>query len=114
MKGRSSERKRFILFSIYAFGVLVIILVITLLMDFTDLILKEFRPQFGQERCWIKNDRVLEGIFVYAPISTIIIVNTVLYSITAFKINKIQQETKVVRKGESQKHSKDGTKNKTR
>lgn len=107
MKGRGNEHKRFIWFCLYAFGVPAIIITLTLSVDFTDLISEKYRPQFGYESCWIKDDKLVEGIFVIAPISIIIIFNVVLYSVTAFKINRVQQETKVVRKGESQKHSKD-------
>jgi G protein-coupled receptor Mth (Methuselah protein) len=40
------------------------------------------------------------------PIMMIITVNISLYSITAYKIYKVQRETSVIRNGESQKHSK--------
>lgn len=60
----------------------------------------------GISRCWTQNNRLVEAIYIYAPISIILIVNIALYSITAYKIYKVQRETSVIRNGDSQKHSK--------
>lgn len=114
MMGRSKGIKKFLFFSLYGFGVPLIIILITLLVDFTELISKKYRPEFGRENCWIKTDKLVQGIYVYFPICTIMVVNVVLFSITAFKIHATQKETKLIRKGESQKHSKDDSKNRTR
>lgn len=60
----------------------------------------------GIKRCWMQNNRIVEGIYIYLPISIILIINITLYSITAWKIYQVQRETSVIRNGESQKHSK--------
>lgn len=57
-------------------------------------------------RCWIQEVRVVELIYMYIPISIILLVNITLYSITAYKIYKVQRETSTIRNGDSQKHSK--------
>lgn len=59
----------------------------------------------GIKRCWIQKNRIVEAIYVYTPISIIMIVNVVLYSITAYTIYKVQRETSVIRNGDSQRHS---------
>lgn len=67
---------------------------------------KDYKPLIGMRRCWIQPERAPEAIFVYTPISVIILVNICLYSVTAYKIYKVQRETSVIRNGESQKHAK--------
>lgn len=105
LKGRGSERKRFICFSFYAFGVPAILVIVTWFIDNTNFVPESFRPDIGETHCWIQKNRHVEGIYIFAPISVITVVNIILNSITAFKICEIQKETKLVRSGESQKHS---------
>lgn len=106
MRGKGGERKRFLVYCLYAFGGPAVLTLSVYLIDHISSIPKYFKPLMGISRCWIQDNRMVEAIFIYLPISIILVVNIVLYSVTAFKIYKVQKETSVIRNGESQKHSK--------
>ncbi|CAO1406462.1 unnamed protein product [Diamesa serratosioi] len=104
-RGGNAERKRFINYCLYAFGVPLLFTCTLAFMDNSGWVGKAYRPQMGIERCWMKNSRWIEFFYIYLPISIILCTNITLYSITAYRIYKVQQETSVVRKGDSQRHS---------
>ena len=107
-RGRGGDTKRFLRYFLYAFAIPLIITICVFLIDIANLSdeLSYFKPSIGTKRCWVIENRIVEAIYVYAPISVILIINIVLYAITAFRIFIVQRETSVVRHGESQKHSK--------
>lgn len=76
------------------------------ILDNTSFLPENLLPLIGAKRCWLQQNRIVELIYVYTPISLILIINITLYSITAYKIFRVQKETSVIRNGESQKHSK--------
>jgi G protein-coupled receptor Mth (Methuselah protein) len=51
-------------------------------------------------------NRKVEALYLYAIISILMIINVVLYSVTAYRIWTVQKETSVIRNGDSQRHSK--------
>lgn len=105
-RGRGGDSRRFLFYCIYAFGSSMGITITVYIIDTLQLINKEFLPNIGHMRCWMQDKRIVELIYVYTPITIIMIVNIVLYSITAYWIWKVQKETSVIRNGDSQKHSK--------
>jgi G protein-coupled receptor Mth (Methuselah protein) len=106
MKTHGSDRKRFLGYCLYAFGVPLMIISLIFLIDSTEFIPKDYRPEIGIFRCYIKSSKLVESIYVYIPISTILIVNIVLYSITALTIYRVKKETAVIRSGDNQRHAK--------
>lgn len=106
IRGRGGDRRRFIFYYSYACGVPFFLTSTLFLIDFSRLIPEAFRPEMGIKRCWIQNDRVVEAIYVYTPISSILIVNILLYAVTAYKIYQVQKETSAIRNEDSQKHAK--------
>lgn len=106
MRAHGSDRKRFFFYSLYASGVPIIFTLIVYVIDSTEFVPLRFRPQIGEKRCWIIESKTVEAIYVYIPISIILIINIVLYSVTAYTIYRVQKETAIVRRGESQRHSK--------
>lgn len=107
IRGRSGDRKRFFFYCLYAFGVPIVLTGFVYLLDSTlPLELSEYKPLIGITRCWIQGARIVEAIYLYTPISIILAINIALYSITAYKIYKVQKETSVIRNGDSQRHSK--------
>lgn len=106
MRGRSGDNKRFLAYSLYAFGVPLLLTSIVFCIDKYSSVPDHFRPLVGMKRCWLQNSRTVEAIYTYAPISVILVVNIALYSITALTIRRVLKETAVIRNGESQKHSK--------
>jgi G protein-coupled receptor Mth (Methuselah protein) len=105
-RSRGGDQKKFLFYCAYAFGVPTLLITIVLCIEELSLVHENYLPMFGMTNCWIKNDRIIEMIYVYAPITTIILVNIFLYSWTALKIFRVQKETAVIRNGESRKHNK--------
>lgn len=106
IRGRGGDRKRFLFYCLYAFGVPLLLTGVLFIVDNTTFVPEAYRPMMGIKRCWMKDNRLVEAIYTYTPISIILIINIALYSITAFRIYQVQKETSVIRNGESQKHSK--------
>ncbi|CAG9803976.1 unnamed protein product [Chironomus riparius] len=105
-RGRGGDSKRFMFYMMYAFGFPLTISTIVYIIDIYKLVPENLLPKIGIKRCWMQNERIVEAIYVYFPISIIMAINIVLYSITAYKIWRVQKETSVIRHGDSQKHSK--------
>jgi G protein-coupled receptor Mth (Methuselah protein) len=106
MTSRGSDKKRFLFYCLYAFGVPILFIFIVYIIDSTEFIPKDYRPEIGLFRCYIKTSTLAESIYVYIPISIILLINIALYSITAMTIYRVQKETAVIRRGDSQTHSK--------
>lgn len=104
-RGRGGDSKRFLYYCIYAFGLSIVITSLVYIVDTMKLVPDKFLPMIGQKRCWMQNSRWVEAIYVYTPISIIMLINIILYSVTAYRIYRVHQETSIIRTGESQKHS---------
>ena len=101
-----AEYKRFAVYFVYAFGSTTLL---TLILFFADEVFNlphGIKPIIGVERCWIRDNRWVELLYVYLPLSTISVVNIVLYSCTAYKINKCQKEISNMKTADSKRHSK--------
>lgn len=105
-QGRGSDIKRFAIYCLYAFGSSLTLTAMVYIIDAQEIFDEKYRPKIGVKRCWMQNSRMVEAIYVYTPITIIMIINIILYSVTAYKIWRVQKETSVIRNGDSQKHSK--------
>ncbi|KAG5681897.1 hypothetical protein PVAND_011303 [Polypedilum vanderplanki] len=105
-RGRTSVAIRFLFYSLYAFGLPIFLTLLVFIIDSWKLVPEYYLPDFGEKRCWMRESRTIEAIYIYTPISIIMVINVVLYSVTAYRIWTVQKETSVIRNGESQKHSK--------
>lgn len=103
---KGSERRRFFNYCLYAFGVPVFITLMVFLADSLSFVPELLKVQMGENRCFVNDSHTTGVIFVYGPISLVLLLNTIFYSITAFKIHQVQKETSIVRKDESKMHSK--------
>lgn len=101
---KGSERRRFLCYSLYAFGIPTSLVTLIYVFEKAEIIPKEFRPVIGVERCWVQKSQ--EFVYVYFPILILLLLNTFFYSITAYKIYQVRKETSVVRKGDNSRHSK--------
>lgn len=72
-------------------------------MDQVSGIPVQFKPEVGIGRCWVRDDRLIELLYVYTPSMINSLIGTVLFVLTAFNINKIQKEMTGIKNG--QKHS---------
>lgn len=106
MRGHGGDAKRFLMYSAYAFGVPIAFTFLVYIIDSTSFVPENFRPRIGERRCFIIGSWIVEAIYVYIPISIILIVNIVLYSVTALTIHRVQRETSIIRRADSQRHAK--------
>ncbi|GAB1866737.1 G-protein coupled receptor Mth2 [Camponotus japonicus] len=82
----------FFYYSIWAWGPSVILLLISMGMDFSPMIPMTYvKPTFGSDSCWFKSDAEAMPYF-YIPIGLLLLVNMTLFIITSIKISRYQQE----------------------
>ncbi|XP_008552574.1 G-protein coupled receptor Mth2 isoform X2 [Microplitis demolitor] len=90
---KQRERKKFIIYSSYAWGCAGILTGICLIMDFHPSIPSSFiRPQFGEQSCWFTTDAA-KAIYFYGPMGMTVICNIILFISTAIKIVNHKKET---------------------
>ncbi|XP_077293111.1 G-protein coupled receptor Mth2-like [Arctopsyche grandis] len=101
---RASERRRFLIYSWYAWGTPLILTSMCALMQFhPDIPEHHVRPQIGRSNCWF-HDRPAQMVYYFIPIMIIIISNLVMFAMTTFKIISIKRETAMLRTGDSARH----------
>ncbi|KAK4872552.1 hypothetical protein RN001_014581 [Aquatica leii] len=103
---KEAERKRFLLYSAYAWGMpLLLVVVVTSLSVTTDVEANTwYNPGMGAGQCWLR-DGIPTLLYFYLPMALLIIINILLFCTTACKIKQVKQDTAVLRKDESKKHS---------
>ncbi|XP_076667866.1 G-protein coupled receptor Mth2 isoform X2 [Andrena cerasifolii] len=96
-RGRS-HGKRFLLYSLYAWGFAMLATVFAILSDTVPLLSENFRPNFGLLRCWFNSKRSMYGelIFFRVPISIQLIANVVFFIITSEHCSKVKAEIRRV------------------
>ncbi|XP_072949346.1 G-protein coupled receptor Mth2-like [Epargyreus clarus] len=99
------EKKRFAAYGAYAWGVPVVLTAITIAMQFSDLPSNIITPGFGSKRCWF-NDWTSELVYFFIPVLVLVVCNVVLFSVTAYRIRSIRQETAILKSSESSRSDK--------
>ncbi|KAJ1531659.1 hypothetical protein ONE63_000330 [Megalurothrips usitatus] len=85
---RRTERRRFVLYSMYAWSLPCVLLGVTLVMDLTPTIPSSYvKPHFGVDFCWFQTDRAALPYF-YAPVTFLVLVNVVLFALTAAAMHR--------------------------
>ncbi|KAL0103549.1 hypothetical protein PUN28_017664 [Cardiocondyla obscurior] len=99
------ERKKFVMYSIYAWGCASLFTTICAIMDFVPSVPKELiRPEIGLTKCWFNTDEA-RAIYFYGPMSVTVICNICLFISTALKIVRHKQDTAHhLRSSESRRH----------
>uniref|UniRef100_A0A182PLA5 G-protein coupled receptors family 2 profile 2 domain-containing protein n=1 Tax=Anopheles epiroticus TaxID=199890 RepID=A0A182PLA5_9DIPT len=105
-RGRSSERRKFLYYSLYAWGAPLLIVGFATLVDNTDFIHESMRPQIGQERCFVSEERLIGFLYMYLPMLVLVSANVVFFAVTAFRIFRMEQATASALSGESRRHTK--------
>lgn len=99
------ERRRFLLYGLYAWGVPLILTGITAGMQFGDLPAHIIKPGFGTKRCWFI-DWVSDLVYFFIPVLILVVCNVVFFSVTAHRIRSIRQETAILKGAESSRSDK--------
>ncbi|XP_072750315.1 G-protein coupled receptor Mth2-like isoform X1 [Anoplolepis gracilipes] len=102
---KQREKKKFIIYSIYAWGSASILTIVCAIMDFVPSVPKDFiRPEFGVVRCWFTTDAA-RALYFYGPMSITVVCNICLFISTALKIVRHKKDTAHhLRSSESRRH----------
>ncbi|XP_050093977.1 uncharacterized protein LOC126576715 [Anopheles aquasalis] len=89
--GRTTERRKFLYYSLYAWGVPLLLLASNLLFDHTELISYHLRPNVGEEGCFLKEEKRTQFLYLYLPLLILISANIFFFAITAKRIYQSDQ-----------------------
>ncbi|XP_065353227.1 G-protein coupled receptor Mth2-like [Cloeon dipterum] len=89
--------------SLYAWGVPFLFLVVTVIMDQTTD--QPFSPRIGRKSCWF-NDFLAEFIYFHGPVMVLLLINLVLFGLTAYHLWVMRSESnRVLQTPESGVHA---------
>ncbi|KAL0110869.1 hypothetical protein PUN28_014070 [Cardiocondyla obscurior] len=89
---RVQPKTLFFYYSIWAWGVPAALILVSMVMDLSPTIPMTYvKPAFGSESCWFKSDAEAMPYF-YVPVGLVLLVNMILFIITAVRISRYQQE----------------------
>ncbi|XP_049313754.1 G-protein coupled receptor Mth2 [Bactrocera dorsalis] len=87
----STERKQFLYYSLYAWGLPAIMTAITVTLQYSDLP-DELKSGIGVLRCWLNTDNWSAMIYFYGPCLLLIVFNIVFFFLTTKKILTTRRE----------------------
>lgn len=92
----NSDNKKFLYYSLYAWGSTSLISVVTAVLEFVPGIPQtKFTPRFGEERCWFKHSEAVLLLF-YGPMAILLFGNLLLFIYTAAKITIARRNTAIL------------------
>ncbi|KAK9296344.1 hypothetical protein QLX08_009666 [Tetragonisca angustula] len=99
------ERKKFLIYSIYAWGCALILTGVCVIVDFfPDIPEYVIKPQFGRQNCWFTTNNARAAYF-YGPMGVTVFCNICLFISTALKIVQHKKNTAQQLKGmDSRRH----------
>ncbi|XP_046681532.1 G-protein coupled receptor Mth2-like [Homalodisca vitripennis] len=101
---KEREHKKFIMYSLYAWGCPLIILVITLIIELVPSIPDSFiKPEFGVIKCWFGTSKA-QLLYFYLPIGVLVLLNIAMFVTTAFRLRKHSRDTRVLQTSESRRN----------
>ncbi|KAL7305228.1 hypothetical protein TKK_0002613 [Trichogramma kaykai] len=102
---KQREHKKFMMYSIYAWGCASLLTGLCLIMDLTPGIPNDIiKPNFGQQTCWFASNDA-KAIYFYGPMGVTVVCNIFLFIMTAIKILRHKKDTARHLKGsDSRRH----------
>ncbi|XP_062550724.1 G-protein coupled receptor Mth2-like isoform X3 [Armigeres subalbatus] len=100
-----NERKRFLYYSLYAWGCPLIAVVLVAVFENTELIVEHLRPGFGINNCWFYTDKMVQFLYLYLPLLVLIAANLYFFIVTAVRIIRVQRATEAALKNDSGRHN---------
>lgn len=82
----TKEQKTFSFYSILGFGIPLILTLLILFIDKTQILPESLQPSIGTRRCFVRDSRLIEAIYVYIPITLLCAINITLFLLTANKM----------------------------
>ncbi|XP_061383795.1 G-protein coupled receptor Mth2-like isoform X1 [Danaus plexippus] len=100
------DQRRFLAYGAYAWGVPAVLTAITIGMEFSKEIPDNIiTPGFGSQRCWF-DDWLSELVYFFTPVFVLVVCNATLFTVTAYRIRSIRQETAILKGSESSRSDK--------
>lgn len=89
---KDKENRRFLFYSLYAWGVPLVLSLIIFVVDFFQLFDKLYLPNFGESTCWFSQNTIGHIIYFMVPVGALVVSNFVLFILTAKQCNKVKKE----------------------
>ncbi|XP_049545922.1 G-protein coupled receptor Mth2-like isoform X3 [Anopheles darlingi] len=105
-RGQTTERMKFLYYSLYAWGTPFLLLSLILLFDHTEIISYHLRPNVGEEGCFLKEEKLTQFLHLYLPLVLLTTANIFFYAITAKRIYQSNQTDAGTINGNSGRQSK--------
>ncbi|CAL1673466.1 unnamed protein product [Lasius platythorax] len=92
------HRKKFLLYCLYAWGLSLLVSILAIIADYTDILPDYLQPDIGNTSCWFTQnpDSFSELTFFIGPITIQLISNVVFFVLTSVHCNKVKAELKRV------------------
>ncbi|KYN31773.1 G-protein coupled receptor Mth2 [Trachymyrmex septentrionalis] len=102
------HRKRFLLYCVYAWGLSLLVLILAIVADSTEILPDYLQPNIGNRGCWFtqKQDSYSELTFFIGPVMILLISNVVFFILTSIHCNKVKAEIKRVTTDPTDRRSK--------
>ncbi|XP_035786266.1 G-protein coupled receptor Mth2-like isoform X2 [Anopheles albimanus] len=105
-RGRTSERRKFLYYSVYAWGTPLLCVSLVLLLDHTEFIRYNLRPNIGKEGCFLKEEMLTQFLYLYLPLLLLVAANIYFFAITAIRIYQAEKTNVLMMNGNSRRHTK--------
>lgn len=89
---KDKENRKFLFYSLYAWGVPLVISLIIFVVDFFQLFDKVYLPNFGESTCWFSQNTFGHIIYFMLPVGALVLSNFVLFILTTKQCNKVKKE----------------------
>ncbi|KAK9504317.1 hypothetical protein O3M35_010680 [Rhynocoris fuscipes] len=90
-----ASRTLFIIYSLYGWGIPIIIICVSVVMDLTPSIPSSYlKPNFGLDSCWFHTDNAALPYF-YGPITLLLIANVVYFIMTTRILHRSRNSTRI-------------------
>lgn len=83
--------RRFIFYCLYAFGFPLLLNLVIFIIHTYDLIPSDYQHKIGQDMCLSSSAMLDSFIYTYLPMIYTLILNTILFSLTGYEINKMKK-----------------------
>ncbi|XP_035786274.1 G-protein coupled receptor Mth2-like isoform X2 [Anopheles albimanus] len=103
---RTSERRKFLYYSVYAWGTPLLCVSLVLLLDHTEFIRYNLRPNIGKEGCFLKEEMLTQFLYLYLPLLLLVTANIYFFAITAIRIYQAEKTNVLMMNGNSRRHTK--------
>ncbi|KAL9912134.1 methuselah-like 10 isoform 3-T3 [Glossina fuscipes fuscipes] len=102
---RFQEKRRYLLYSLYAWGMALVFLILTFYAEEISDIPAYLKPGIGIEYCFLNMLSWSPMIYFFGPIIVIVFTNIIMFIMTAIKIHKVQKEmSKIMAREDSTKN----------